>query len=322
MACGMSPRLPYTAERPRSAAYSTSVDGAASSTAVASCSARANCPHHAIGSIIRACTAARPSHMSGAKPRASSYSAIAALGAIDTVSSAARTSHPTASRSPGTAPRANWRATCCVGAPARASAWAAARCRSRRSAASMCVVHGVADEVVAKRQPVAVAGDQPGERRLPQPRGDVDDRAARHRGQVGQREARPEQAGEPQQIAGLDRKPRQATHQRLVEPARGDRRRDLGDPRVDPQETFLVERAQQLGHEQRVATGRLQPRPQLAARCRPGDRRGQRMQVDLVERAETQVAAARVDERVDHPVQHRRARRGPQRHDDAEPRRP
>ncbi len=183
-------------------------------------------------------------------------------------------------------------------------------------------VHGVAHEVVAERQAIAVAGDQPGQRRLPQPRGDVDHRASRHGGEVGEREARPEQAGEAQQLAGLDREPRQAPHQRLVQPARDGRRGDLGDPRVDAQEALVVEGAQQLGDEQRVAPGGEQPGPQLAARRRPGDRRAQRVEVDLVERAESQVTAVAVVERVDHPVHRRRARRGPQGHHDAELRRP
>ena len=49
----------------------------------------------------------------------------------------ARSSHATASRSPGRAPSANCWAIWVTGAPWAASAWPAARCRSRRTAAAM-----------------------------------------------------------------------------------------------------------------------------------------------------------------------------------------
>ena len=137
IADAMSPRLPWTAAMPRTTSNASCGSGEVASTLAASSSARSNRPHHANGSMSCACTLLRSPHVGGASASADSKRSIAALGATDTTSSAARTSQPTASRSPVVAPREYCQATCCTGAPARASACPAARCRSRRSAGSM-----------------------------------------------------------------------------------------------------------------------------------------------------------------------------------------
>ena len=183
------------------------------------------------------------------------------------------------------------------------------------------VVHGLADEVVTEAEPLTVADHQPGERGVPQPRCDLDDRSAGQRGQLRQREARPEQARESQQVACALGKPGQATNERCSQARRDGRLGDLRHPRLDAQVLFLVERAQELRHEQRVTARRLQTVAQPLAGGGPRQRRRERLDVELVERTQAQVAAADLHHRLEHTVEQHGSGHGPEGADDGERRR-
>ena len=183
------------------------------------------------------------------------------------------------------------------------------------------VVHSLSDEVVAEAEPLTVTDDQPGERGVAQPRRDLDDRLAGQRGQLRQREARPQQARQSQQVTCALGEPGQATDEGCAEAGGDGRFGDLGHPCLDAQVLLLVERAQELGHEQRVAARRLQTVAEPLTGGRSHQGRGERLHVELVERTQKQVAAADLHDRLDHTIEQHGPRHGPEGAEDGQGRR-
>ena len=182
------------------------------------------------------------------------------------------------------------------------------------------VVHRLTYQVVTERETFAVTHDEAGERGVSQDRCDVHHAVPGNRGDVLQCECAAEEAGDPHRLVGLCREPGQAADECLVQVRRRIVGDHLDDARIDAERSVVVHGTQQLGHEQRVAAGSLQPTPQPLAGCGAREHAGQRLHVDLAERVDADTGGGGFPGTLDESVERRRARRRPERGQYAEAR--
>ena len=117
------------------------------------------------------------------------------------------------------------------------------------------VVDGVAHEVVTEGETITRLGEQPGIHRRGQRGTQLGRGPAGDQRQLGQRERRPQDRGDPQQVQGVLRQQAQPAQEGQPQGGWQRRRAGLGPsvPHVD--RPLVVERPHQLDHEQRVSAG-------------------------------------------------------------------
>ena len=200
--------------------------------------------------------------------RSSSRTVVAGARAAE--SCAARRSHPTASASPCSAPRATWPASRSTGTPARAQHGTRLTVQALAHRCGQILVHGIAHEVVAERETITRFGEQPGIHRRGQRRNELRRSTPGEQPQLSQRERRAQDRSDPQQVQGLLGEQAQAAQQCQAQGGWQRRRAGLGPPVQHADRPLVVERPYELDHEQRVPPGTAHLLQQ--SRARPGDR--------------------------------------------------
>ena len=299
------------ASRSRAGA-STDGSGSRSSRERQAASASGSLPDHMRAPARSTSSRSRPGSAGSASPTARSSRSAATAGDRGAASLAALVSQATASASPVPAPRARCSATCRAAAPDAASRWPASRCSPTRTLAGKILVEGLAEQVVAEPEPLAVVLQDSGPDRLGQHRGQLQGRAAGGRRQLGQREARPQDGGGPHRLEGVLGQEAEPAQDGEPQGRWQGHLGHLGPPVGDLDRSLLDERAHQLGDEQRVAARPRHPGQQTLARLGGDDLFHQLGHGLVAERAKWQPSRAARVQGLERPRQLRGTREQPQ----------
>ena len=139
------------------------------------------------------------------------------------------------------------------------------------------LVHGIAYEVVAERETITRLGEQPGIHRRCERGNQLRRISPGEQRQLGQRERRAQDRGDPQQVQGVLGEQAQAAQECQAQGGWQRRRAGLGPPVQHVDRPLVVQRPYELDHEQRVppGTAHLLEQPRAGREHRPPRRRGE-----------------------------------------------